>query len=94
MDNTTYNNNLEKTLIPWLEYKKLLTRDTLDPALKLIPFNELPGKPESLYSYRLCHIDELICYPYAAQIFSSFTLQQLKKQVDAMGAVGGYPNIP
>lgn len=86
MDNTTYKNDLEEALIPWLENQKLLTRETLDPALKLIPFNDLPGKPESLYSYyhRLCHIDELICYPWAAQIFSGFTLQQLKKQVDAM----------
>lgn len=86
MDNTTYVNDLEEALIPWLENHQLLTRETLDPSLKLIPFNDLPGKPESLYSYyhRLCNIDALICYPWAAQVFSGMTVQQVKQQVDAM----------
>lgn len=86
MDNTLYRNDLEEALIPWLENRGLLTRDALDPALRLIPFDDLPGAPESLYSYyhRLCQTDDLICYPWAAQVFAGFTLHQLKTEVDRM----------
>lgn len=86
MDNTTYQNDLEEALIPWMENKQLLKRENIPSSLQLIPFDDLPGKPESLYSYyhRLCDIDALICYPWAAQIFSGFTLNELKGYVDTM----------
>jgi hypothetical protein len=89
-DNTTYRYDLTESLLPYLEMKGLLTRDTLDPSLKLIPFKDAPGFKENLTSYyhRLCAIDNLICYPWVAQSFSGLTLAALKSQVDAMLAAG------
>lgn len=91
MDNTTYQNDLEESLIPYMENNGLLKRENIDPSLVLIPFNDGLGEPESLYSYyhRLCETDDLICYPWAAQIFSGFTLQELSQQVDNLMAVSG-----
>lgn len=86
MDNTTYRNDLEESLIPFLENKGVLTRENLDPSLKLIPFKDDIGQPETLYSYyqRLCELDDLICYPWAAQVFAGFSLKTLKGYVDEM----------
>ena len=57
-DNTTYRYDLE-SLLPYLENRGVLTRDTLDPSLKLIPFKDSADYRESLtsYYYRLCEID-------------------------------------
>ncbi|MGF6191505.1 haloacid dehalogenase-like hydrolase [Serratia sp. 2723] len=89
MDNTTYKNDLEESLLPYLENKGLLMREKIDPSLMLIPFNDSLGEPESLYSYyhRLCEMDDLICYPWAAQIFSGFTLRELNQHVDDLMAL-------
>lgn len=86
LDNTTYQNDLEEALIPWLERRQLLTRDSMPSSLKLIPFDDRPGTPESLYSYyhRLCEQDELICYPWAAQIFAGFSIAELRGFVAVM----------
>ncbi|PXF29371.1 phosphorylcholine phosphatase [Pokkaliibacter plantistimulans] len=88
MDNTSYQYDIEEALLPYLEMKGLLTRDTMDPSLKLIPFKDTPEHKESLnsYYYRLCEIDNLVCYPWVAQIFAGFTLQQLKGYVDEVMA--------
>ncbi|WP_080899344.1 phosphorylcholine phosphatase [Pseudomonas amygdali] len=89
MDNTTYRYDLEEALLPFLEMKGVLTRDNLDPSLKLIPFKNTNGqKKESLSSYyhRLCALDNMVCYPWAAQVYSGFTLAQLKGYVDEMMA--------
>ncbi|BDH45206.1 phosphorylcholine phosphatase [Salmonella enterica subsp. enterica serovar Choleraesuis] len=93
MDNTTYKNDLEESLIPFMENRGILIRDKLPPELKLIPFNDSLGEPESLYSYyhRLCALDELICYPWAAQVFAGFTLNELSEQVHALMALNGAP---
>ncbi|EQC2132361.1 phosphorylcholine phosphatase, partial [Pseudomonas aeruginosa] len=76
MDNTSYRYDLEESLLPYLEMKGVLTRDRLDPSLKLIPFKDQAGHKESLFSYyyRLCEIDDMVCYPWVAQVFSGFTL--------------------
>lgn len=89
-DNTTYRNDLEEALLPYLEAKGLLTRDTLDPSLKLIPFKDSSDYRESLtsYYYRLCEIDDLVCYPWIAQAFAGMSLANLKTQIDAMLAAG------
>lgn len=89
MDNTTYKNDLEESLIPYLENKGLLKRENIPASLVLIPFNDSLGEKESLYSYyhRLCEVDDLICYPWAAQIFAGFTLQELSQQVDELMAL-------
>ncbi|GGC11041.1 hypothetical protein GCM10011352_41950 [Marinobacterium zhoushanense] len=88
MDNTSYQYDIEESLLPYLEMKGVLTRETMDPSLKLIPFKDTAEFKESLnsYYYRLCEIDNLVCYPWVAQIFSGFTLQELKGYVDEVMA--------
>ncbi|MEB0092501.1 haloacid dehalogenase-like hydrolase, partial [Pseudomonas sp. CCI4.2] len=56
MDNTSYRYDLEEALLPYMENKGLITRETLDPSLKLIPFKDTADHKESLFSYyyRLC----------------------------------------
>ncbi len=43
MDNTSYRYDLEESLLPYLEMKGVLTRDRLDPSLKLIRSRTRPG---------------------------------------------------
>lgn len=88
MDNTTYEHDIEEALLPYLEMKGIMTRQNMDPSLKLIPFRDTPEFKESLnsYYYRLCEIDDLVCYPWVAQIFSGFTLAELKGYVDEVMA--------
>ncbi|MCY1487781.1 hypothetical protein D9M68_214600 [compost metagenome] len=90
MDNTSYRYDLEESLLPFLEMKGVLTRDKLDPSLRLIPFKDVGGHKESLnsYYYRLCELDDLVCYPWVAQVFSGFTLKELKGYVDELMAYG------
>ena len=84
MDNTAYKNDLEESLLPFLEARGIITRETLDPSLHLIPFKDTDDYQETLFSYyyRLCDIDDLICYPWVAQVFSGLTLRELKGHVD------------
>ncbi|KAK8009119.1 hypothetical protein PG991_011670 [Apiospora marii] len=91
MDNTSYRWDLEESLIPFLENKGVLTRDTLDPSLRLIPFKDTPGYRETLYSYyqRLCAINDFVCYPWAAQVFAGLSLRELKGHVDELMALNG-----
>ena len=90
MDNTSYRYDLEESLLPFMENKGLITRESLDPSLKLIPFKDTAGHKESLvsYYYRLCEIDDMVCYPWVAQVFSGFTLAELKGYVDELMASG------
>jgi len=91
MDNTSYRYDITESLLPYLENLGILTRETLDPSLKLIPFKDENGVEESLFSYynRLCVvIDDRVCYPWIAQAFSGLTLRELKTHVDAMLAAG------
>lgn len=90
MDNTSYRYDLEESLLPFLEMKGVLTREKLDPSLRLIPFKDVNGHKESLnsYYYRLCEVDDLVCYPWVAQVFSGFTLRELKGYVDELMAYG------
>ncbi|KAM3455678.1 hypothetical protein NHJ6243_008427 [Beauveria neobassiana] len=89
MDNTSYQFDLEESLLPYLENKGVITRDTMDPSLKLVPFKDTPDHNETLYGYylRLCEIDDAICYPFAAQIFSDIPLRKLKVYVDELLAL-------
>jgi phosphoserine phosphatase len=88
MDNTSYRYDLEESLLPFLENRGILTRNTLDPSLQLIEFKDTVSFTETLYSYysRLCEIDELICYAWIAQVWSGFTLRELKGYVDGVMA--------
>ncbi|CAD5107541.1 HAD family hydrolase [Zestomonas carbonaria] len=90
MDNTSYQFDIEESLLPYLEAKGVLSREKMDPSLKLIPFRDRDGFRESLFSYyyRLCEIDDQVCYPWVAQIFSGLTLRELKGHVDALMASG------
>lgn len=94
MDNTAYQHDLEESLLPFLEARGIITRETLDPSLHLIPFKDSEDYKETLFSYyyRLCDIDDLICYPWVAQVFSGFTLGQLKTYVDELMAYNGTIN--
>ncbi|KAF4459357.1 phosphorylcholine phosphatase [Fusarium albosuccineum] len=89
MDNTSYQFDLEESLLPYLENKGILTRETMDPTLKIVPFKDTKTHNESLYSYynRLCEIEDAVCYPWAAQIFSGFPLKELKGYVDELLAL-------
>jgi len=89
MDNTSYRYDLEESLLPFLENRGILTRETLDPTLKLIDFKDTANFTESLYSYynRLCEVNDFVCYPWAAQIWSGFTLRDLKCYVDELMAL-------
>ncbi|KAM0328046.1 hypothetical protein ACHAQA_005448 [Verticillium albo-atrum] len=91
MDNTSYRFDLEESLLPFLENRGIITRENLDPSLHLIPFKDTPSYNETLFSYyyRLCEIDDMVCYPWVAQIFSGFTLRVLKGYVDELMAHNG-----
>tara|TARA_R110002003_G_scaffold37_12_gene2190 strand:- start:332 stop:1426 length:1095 start_codon:yes stop_codon:yes gene_type:complete len=86
MDNTSYRYDLEESLLPFLENRGILTRETLDPTLKLIDFKDTANFTESLYSYylRLCEVDDFVCYPWVAQVWSGFSLKVLKTYVDEL----------
>lgn len=94
MDNTSYQYDLTESLLPYLEKKGVLTRENLDPALKIMPFKDTSEYKESLYSYyvRLCEIDDLVCYPWIAQSFSGLELSELKTHLDDM--IAGQQPIP
>ena len=85
MDNTSYRYDLEESLLPYLEMKGVLTRDRLDPSLKLIPFKDQAGHKESLFSYyyRLCEIDDMVCYPWVEVYAISAAHEELVRMVAA-----------
>lgn len=89
-DNTTYHHDLVGALLPFMEMRGVLTRDSMHPALQLIPFKDVAGQRESLHSYyyRLGDMDDQIGYPWAAQIFAGFTLRELKGHLDDLLAWG------
>lgn len=66
MDNTSYQFDVEESLLPFLENRGILTRRTMDESLKLIDFKDSEEYTETLFSYyeRLCELDTLICYPW------------------------------
>ena len=90
MDNTSYRYDLEESLLAYMEMKGALSREKLPQELRLIPFKDTKDFKEGLvsYYYRLCETEDLICYPWVAQIFSGFTLKELKVQVDELMASG------
>ena len=85
-DNTTYHHDLIGALLAFMEMRGVLTRDTMQPSLALIPFRDTTHRRESLTSYyeRLGEIDDQVGYPWASQIFAGFTLRELKNELDAM----------
>ncbi len=89
-DNTSYQHDLVGALLPFMEMRGVLTRETMNPSLKLIPFKDSATHSETLHSYylRLGDIDDQVGYPWASQIFSGFTLKELKKHLDDLLAWG------
>ena len=89
-DNTTYHHDLVGALLPFMEQRGVLTRDTMHPSLKIIPFKDSATQRETLHSYyfRLGEIDDQIGYPWASQIFAGFTLRELKGHLDDLLASG------
>lgn len=86
-DNTIWNHDLEESLLPYLENKGFLSRHTIDPSLHIIPFH--PDDTLLSYGFKLYGIDYKIGYPWFAQVFAGFTLNQLKEQVDELFALNG-----
>jgi hypothetical protein len=86
-DNTLWRNDLEESLLAYMEMRGLLSAATLSPALRPLPLE--PG--ESLYGYyqRLCEVDDELSYPWIAQVFSGFSLGRLKVLVDDLMAYQG-----
>ena len=89
-DNTSYHHDLMGALLPFMEQRGVLTRDTMPPFLEVIPFQDSASHRESLHSYyfRLGDIDDQVGYPWISQIFSGFTLRELKGYIDDMLASG------
>jgi len=89
-DNTSYHHDLAGALLPFMEARGVLTRDTMHPCLQIIPFKDSASHRESLHSYyfRLGEIDDQVAYPWASQIFAGFTLRELKGHLDDMLASG------
>ncbi|KAL3957082.1 hypothetical protein ACCO45_007660 [Purpureocillium lilacinum] len=61
MDNTSYQYDIEESMIPFLENKG--------------------------YYNRLCDIDDILCYPFSAEVFSNIPLRQLKVYIDELLAL-------
>jgi len=86
-DNTIWHQDLEETLLSYLENKNVLTKQSIDPGLEIIPFHE--EDTLTSYGFKLYEIDHKIGYPWFAKVFSGFTLTQLKKHVDDLFALNG-----
>ncbi|KAI9050553.1 hypothetical protein LZ554_005714 [Drepanopeziza brunnea f. sp. 'monogermtubi'] len=88
-DNTIWKNDVTEAALPYLENLGVISREKIDPSLKLIDFKDDSNNTESLYSYytRLCEIDVVICYPWIAQVFAGFTLRELKCHIDDLFAL-------
>ena len=86
-DNTIWYQDLEETLLAYLENKKFLTIQTLNPFLHIIPFHA--DDTLTSYGFKLNDIDHKIGYPWFAQVFSGFTLAELKEHVDDLFALNG-----
>ena len=88
-DNTTYHHDLLGALLAFMELRGLLTRETMAPALELIPFRDTAIRRESLNSYyhRLGEIDDQVGYPWATQIFAGLSLRTIKRALDDMLAL-------
>lgn len=89
LDNTSWRWDVEESSLPYLENLGIITRDTLDPSLKLIDFKDTTNYTETLYSYynRLCDISDFVCYPWAAQVYAGLTLRELKGYIDDLMAL-------
>ncbi|MEJ5915952.1 HAD family hydrolase [Pseudokineococcus sp. 1T1Z-3] len=88
-DNTLWDNDLTEALLAHLEQRGILTWETVDPALQLLPLEE----GESLFGYylRLCGlVGNDACYYWIAASFSGIPLGTLEEEVHAMIA-GGEP---
>ncbi len=85
MDNTLYRNRHRGGALPFLEARGIVTRETMDPSLAVVPFADKNGRRESLvgYYYRLCEIDDKVGYPWLAQIFAGLKVGDLAGHVAA-----------
>ncbi|MBP6861420.1 MAG: haloacid dehalogenase-like hydrolase [Neisseriaceae bacterium] len=85
-DQTCYQHDLTEPLLAFLEQRHVLSRMSLPPELKIVPFLDTPEGSESLYGYyqRLCDLSDNIGYAWIAQSFSGISLRQLKEAIDVL----------
>ena len=85
-DNTLWFDDITESLCAWLEHTGALTLEGLAPALRPLPFRP----EESLWSYyrRLCELETGVGYLWVVQVFSGFTIRELRDAVRAMLASG------
>ncbi|MDI9407773.1 MAG: haloacid dehalogenase-like hydrolase [Candidatus Pacebacteria bacterium] len=92
MDQTSYQWDVEESLILYMEQKGALNRNQIDKSLILTPFKDDPKQnyKESFYCYynRLDVVNQMISYPWAAQVFAGLKVKDIKKHVDMMLAEG------
>ena len=81
-DNTIWRHDLEEALMPYLEARERLSLESLPPCLK--PIEPFPEESLTSYYLRLCDIDEKICIPFIAEVFSGLTLAELREAVREM----------
>lgn len=86
-DNTIWYQDLEETLLAYLENKNIFTRQTLDPSLEIIPFH--PDDTLVSYGFRLYDLDHNVGYPWMARAFSGHRLSSLKRYVDELFSLDG-----
>lgn len=86
-DNTIWYQDLAETLLACLENKSIITRQTLDPSLEIIPF--YPRDTLVSYGFRLYDLDHNVGYPWLARVFSGHSLSALKRYVDDLFSLDG-----
>ena len=91
-DNTIWKHDIEEALLAWLEYRGLLRIESLSASILPLPIRS----SESLFSYYqyLSQIDHSICYLWACQAFSGFSLRDIQSEIKEMLNFGSSIPIP
>ena len=83
-DNTIWKYDIEEGLLAWMSAKNSLSLQNI-PA-HLFPIAPQPDATPMSYYEELSHIDHSLGYLWAAQVFSGFTLGELRAEVQEMMA--------
>ena len=91
-DNTIWKHDIEEALLAWLEFRGLLHLKDLPESILPLPIRA----EESVFSYYqyLSEIDHSICYLWACQAFSGFSLNDIHNEIKQMFSFGSSIPIP